>query len=293
MERKEFARLALAVARAEYPEQRWALQDNYLVGQTAAGQHLEVSLGNLHARTAQAGDIRADIRSELAALQGAGRELAYGDWAAERESIFPLLLPAGFLTSIEKERARRPANERGGLPAALCAWHGDLCISCVLDRPSTMIHVGRAHLDAWQVDAKAVFAQAKVNLEQRNREVLIGATPSGTCWAQLEPSSYTASYALLPSCHEALGAALGPRYRILLPARDLLIAYTGSDPWADATFVEIVLEAIQEDSEPGHPLLLTGALAVDHLVGTVQWEPLGGPSPAAGRGNPPPAAWLN
>lgn len=136
-----------------------------------------------------------------------------------------------------------------------------------------MVHVHGMHLADWQVSAATVIEQAKANLAHRNSQVILDRTPRGTLWAQIEPLSYTAAYALLPAFHMTLANALGPRFQILLPAENMLIAHTAADRWADADLVAGLHDAIQEDGDPVHLLPMTGALNVDFLAGTARWQP--------------------
>lgn len=281
MNRNEFDNLVVAIAQGEYPQHRWSVEDGYLVSRAADGEKIQYTLAYLYAQTPRDENAYTWLKARLAIMQNMGTDIAYGDWAAERANIYPLMRPAGFLVGIEQQRARDPEHAQG-LPACVFSWHGDLCVSAVLDRPETMVHVHSLQLADRQVSAETVIEQAKANLAARNSQVILDRTPRGTLWAQIEPMSYTAAYALLPSFHVILANALGPRFQILLPAENMLIAHTGTDPWADADFVAGLHEAIQEDGDLAHLLALTGALNIDLLAGTARWQALPEP-PLPGR----------
>ncbi len=278
MNRNEFDNLVLALARAVHPQQRWAIQNGQLISRSANGERIEHSLAHMYTQAPRDSSVRDWIKARLAVMQNIWAELEYGDWTTEQANVYPLLRPASFLTHIEQQRARIRPEQALGLPACVFMWHGDLCVSAVLNRPETMTYVYEQQLADWQVSAETVCEQAKVNLAHRGGQVLLDRTRCGTLWAQIEPMSYTAAYALLPSFHLILANALGPRFQILLPAENMLIAHTAADPWADADFVAGLHEAIREDGDPAHLLALTGALNVDLLVGTALWQALPEPS---------------
>ncbi len=250
MNRNEFDNLVLAIARGEYPQHRWSVEDGHLVSRSADGEKIQYTLAYLYAQTPRDESAYTWLKARLAVMQNMGTDIAYGDWATEKANIYPLVRPAGFLVGVEQQRARDPEHAQG-LPACVFSWHGDLCVSAVLDRPETMVHVHSLQLADWQVSAETVIEQAKANLAARNSQVILDRTPRGTLWAQIEPMSYTAAYALLPSFHVILANALGPRFQILLPAENMLIAHTAADPWADADLVAGLHEAIQRGRRSG------------------------------------------
>lgn len=274
MNRTQFDRLALEIARTKYPQQQWSIQNGQLLSRSAAGEKIQHSLVTMYAQVPRDSSVRDWLKTRLAVMQNAWADSEYDDWATERANVYPLLRPASFLTYIEQQRVRSTPEQARGLPACVCMWHGDLCVSVVLDRPETMMHVHGMQLADWQVSPEAVFEQAKANLARRNSQVMLDRTPCGTLWAQIEPMSYTAAYALLPAFHMTLANALGPRFQILLPAENMLIAHTAVDPWADADFVADLHEAICEDGDPAHLLAVTGALNVNLLAGTATWQAL-------------------
>ena len=243
------------------------------MSRAADGEKIQYTLANLYAQTPRDDSAYAWLKARLAIMQNLGADSEYGDWATERANIYPLVRPVGFLTRIEQECANAP-EQAVRLPACIFRWHGELCVSAVVNRPETMVHVHGMHLADWQVSAATVFEQAKANLAARNSQVILERTPRGTLWAQIEPLSYTAAYALLPAFHMILANALGPRFQILLPAENMLIAHTAADPWADADLVAGLHAAIQEDGDPAHLLPITGALNVDFLAGTALWQRL-------------------
>lgn len=257
------------------------MESGQLISQSAAGEKIQYTLAYLYAQTPRDDSAYAWLKARLAVMLAMGGDVEYGDWAAERTNIYPLVRPAGFLAGFEQQRARDPEHTQG-LPACVFMWHGDLCVSAVINRPETMVHVCELHLTDWRVGAETVIEQAKTNLAGRNGQVILERTPRGTLWAQIEPMSYTAAYALLPSFHMTLANALGQRFQILLPAENMLIAHTAADPWADADFVAGLYEAIQEDGDPGHLLPLTGGLNVDFLADTALWQPLPAPPMSEG-----------
>lgn len=277
MKHTEFNRLTLEIGRAEYPDQQWSIANDRLVFTLPTGQQAEFALSPMYLQAPSGAGVRDWIKERLAMMQNVWADVAYGNWALERTQIYPLLLPAEFLTGVEQKRACSTPEQAQSLPACIDMWHGSLCVSAVVDHPELMVHVSGLHLADWQVNAATVLAQAKANLAQRNRKVIVNRTRHGTIWAQIEPSSYTAAYALLPSFHATLGKALGQRFQILLPAENMLIAHTAPDPWADADFTNDLLEAVLEDGDPGHLLPISGGLNIDLMADTALWQALPAP----------------
>lgn len=196
-------------------------------------------------------------------------------WAEARDHVYPLMVPAAVLQGIELERVSH-APPRGPLPAATFVWHGDLAIICVLDRPTDASPhwIDQALLDAWQTPAEQILEQAKANLTHCQMQAAVGRTPAGTRWVQLEPTIYTAACALLPALPAVLADHLGPVFDVMLPAGNLLLAYTTATPWADDDLAEVIFAAIAEDADPGNRLPILGALAINLLAGTITWRQL-------------------
>lgn len=163
MNRNEFDHLVLAIARAEYPQHRWSIEKGQLMSRAADGEKIQYTLANLYAQAPRDDSAYAWLKARLAVMQHMGADIQYGDWATERANIYPLVRPVGFLTRIEQERVCVP-EQAVGLPACLFRWHGDLCVSAVIDKPETMVHVHGMHLADWRVSAEAVIEQAKANL---------------------------------------------------------------------------------------------------------------------------------
>ena len=51
MNRNAFDRLVLAIARGEYPQHRWTVENGQLVSRSADGEKIQSSLANLYAQT--------------------------------------------------------------------------------------------------------------------------------------------------------------------------------------------------------------------------------------------------
>lgn len=118
MNRNAFDRLVLAIARGEYPQHRWTVENGQLVSRSADGEKIQSSLANLYAQTPRDDSAYAWLKARLASMQNLGADSEYGDWATERAHSYPLVRPVGFLTRIAQERANAPEQAVRCRPAS-------------------------------------------------------------------------------------------------------------------------------------------------------------------------------
>lgn len=283
MDQRQFAKLVLEMAQAEHPQYQWRLQAGTLQVENLADGGDErsntkttsasMNLASMHARAPHSGDLRGWISARLAANIRILVEYAFGDWATEAANIRPLLKPLDFLVNAERGRA---AGERGA-PACVFPWEGQLCVACVLDRPTTMAHINQEHLDKWQMSAEQVLEQAQANLAGQAALVIQVHDVPGFKIAHTEPDPYAATLAILPGFRQLLAKLLGPHYRILLATENLLSAYAntgaGYDPAHEEALARDLIEMVEAFGDRSKPLPYTGHLEVDSEAGTLRWEP--------------------
>jgi len=282
MQRKQFDQLALEIARAEHPEYKWRLAGDWLEADASADapgtdevqvSGASLSLASLHAKAPHSGDVRGWLRERLSANFQTLEQAQFGDWATEAANIRPVIKHSNFLLAAERGRAE---NDRG-MPACVFPWYGPLCVSCVIDRPTILVHITQEHLDTWQVSAEEVFTRAQANLHHEPPLMIAVHRLAGFTVAHVEPSPYTAAYAILPGFRQALAQMLGPRFRICLAVENLLAAYTPNgaayNRAHEEELAQDLIEATRADGDPSKPLPFTGHIAVDIEAGTVAWRP--------------------
>ena len=114
-----------------------------------------------------------------------------------------------------------------------------------------------------------VFAIRGIQIEgevARNSESTIRANAvhrlAGFTVAHVEPSPYTAAYAILPGFRQALAQLLGPRFRICLAVENMLAAYTPNGAAYNLAHEEELaqdlIEMIRAEGDPSKPLPFTG-----------------------------------
>lgn len=277
MQRKQFDQLALAIARAEHPQYKWRIAGDRLEVDAAAAdaevQGASLGLAGMHARAPHSGDVRGWITEYLSRLAQIMTERERGDWATESANIRPLVKPTSWLMHAVQAIGDKP----GGMPACVSPWYGPLCISCVLDRPTTMVHITQKHLDIWQMSLEEVLARAQANLQHQPPLMIAVHRLAGFTVAHVEPSPYTAAYASLPGFRQGLAQLLGPRFRICLAVENMLAAYTPNgaayNRAHEEELAQDLIEMTKAEGDPSKPLPFTGHIAVDIEAGTVAWRP--------------------